>query len=278
MMTFGRFEVSLVNHGFYRLDGGAMFGTVPKNIWSGLIPPDEENCIRLATRALLIGDGERLLIADLGSGDKWTEKQRAIYAIRHLPPAQAGFDPAAVTDIVLSHLHFDHAGGISRYGAGGTSDVELCFPRARVHLQADNLETARNPNPRERASYLKENVRILERADLRLTRGSEEIWPGIWVHQNNGHTRGQQWLEVKNGPDSIVFPADLIPTSCHLPLPYTMGFDISAETLLREKEEFLSRAVANRWTVVFCHDPEIPAGRVVQDDRGRYVLGEMLTF
>jgi len=253
-----------------------MFGTVPKTIWSRLIPPDEDNCIRLATRSLLIDAGERVFIADIGSGEKWTDKLRAIYRIQNVPAGESGFDPAGVTDIVLSHLHFDHAGGISRYGAGGAADVELCFPRARVHLQADNYETAWNPNPRERASYLRENVQILEKAELRLGRGSEEIYPGIWVHQNNGHTRGQQCLEVKNGAESITFPADLVPTSHHLPLPYSMGFDISAETLLREKDLFLSEAVAKHWIVVFCHDPHIPAGRVRLDEKGRYALEEMV--
>jgi glyoxylase-like metal-dependent hydrolase (beta-lactamase superfamily II) len=278
MMTFGRFKVSLVNHGFYRLDGGAMFGVVPKTIWSRLIPPDDENCIRLATRSLLIDAGDRVFIVDVGSGDKWTEKLRRIYAIQNVSPDEAGFDLASVTDVVLSHLHFDHAGGISRSKPGGSTDLELCYPGATVFLQGDNYETARNPNPRERASYLEENVRILEQARLRLTRGSEEIYPGLWVHQNNGHTRGQQWLEVKNGLESMVFPSDLVPTSHHLPLAYSMGYDISVETLLREKEDFLGRAVAGRWIVVFVHDPDIPAGRVKIDDKGRYGLGEPVVF
>jgi glyoxylase-like metal-dependent hydrolase (beta-lactamase superfamily II) len=278
MMTFGRFKVSLVNHGFYRLDGGAMFGTVPKNIWSGLIPPDEDNCIRLATRSIIIDAGERTFIVDLGNGDKWSDKLRRIYAIQNSPPGEIGFNPLSITDIVLSHLHFDHGGGISRFSAGSPTDLDLCYPRARVYLQSDNYDTARNPNPRERASYLSENVRVLERAELKLTRGSEEIHPNIWVHQSNGHTRGQQWLEVKNGPESIVFPADLVPTSHHLPLPYSMGYDISAETLLCEKKDFLDRAVAGQWIVVFGHDPTIPAGRVKIDDKGRYGLGESLVF
>jgi glyoxylase-like metal-dependent hydrolase (beta-lactamase superfamily II) len=278
MMTFGRFRVGVVNHGFYRLDGGAMFGVVPKAIWSRLIPPDDENCIRLATRSLIIDTGDRIFIADVGSGGKWTEKLRKIYAIQTVSPDEAGFDPASVTDVVLSHLHFDHAGGISRHKPGSPTDLELCYPVANVYLQVDNYETARNPNPRERASYLEENVRILEQARLRLTRGSEEIYPGLWVHQNNGHTRGQQWLEVKNGPESMVFPSDLVPTSHHLPLPYSMGYDMSAETLLREKKDFLDRAVAGHWIVVFVHDPDVPAGRVNIDDKGRYGLGEQVVF
>jgi glyoxylase-like metal-dependent hydrolase (beta-lactamase superfamily II) len=277
-MTFGRFRVSVVNHGFYRLDGGAMFGTVPKVIWSRLIPPDDENCIPLATRSLVIDAGKRVFLVDVGNGDKWSEKFRGIYGIRNFPPAEVGFDPAAVTDIVLSHLHFDHAGGISKKKPASGAEVELCYPGANVFLQADNYETARRPNARERASYLEENVLVLEQAKLRLTRGSEEIYPGIWVHETNGHTRGLQWLEVRNGDESVVFPSDLIPTSHHLHLPFTMGYDMSAETLLVEKESFLSRASAGRWIVVFIHDPEIAAGRVAIDDKGRHVLGERVAF
>jgi len=277
MMTFGRFKLALVNHGFFRLDGGAMFGTVPKTIWAGLIPPDEDNRIPLATRSLLVDAGERVFIADIGCGGKWKDKLRTIFAIRGIPPPESGLRPASVTDIVLSHLHFDHAGGASRFRPGAR-EVELSFPRARVHVQADNYETARNPNPRERASYLQDSVEVLEQADLHFTSGSEEIFPGIWVHRNDGHTRGQQWLEVRSGRESVVFPADLVPTSRHLPLPYTMAYDISAETLLREKEDFLSRAVAGRWLVVFYHDPDIPAGRVGLDEKGRYALEETVDF
>jgi glyoxylase-like metal-dependent hydrolase (beta-lactamase superfamily II) len=273
-MRFGPFNVRSLNHGFYRLDGGAMFGTVPKTIWSRLLPPDDENCIRLATRSVLIEAGDRLLIVDVGNGDKWTEKLRRIYGVQNFSPEESGFDPALVTDVVLSHLHFDHAGGLARYKPGSQTDLELCYPGATVFLQADNSETARNPNPRERASYLEDNVRALDLARLRLTRGSEEIYPGLWVHQNNGHTLGQQWLEVRNDRESIVFPSDLIPTSHHLPLPYLMGYDMSAETLLREKKDFLDRAVAGRWIVVFVHDPEVPAGRVKIDEKGRYELEE----
>jgi len=278
VLTFGRFKISVHNHGFFRLDGGAMFGAVPKNVWSRRIPADDENCIRLATRSLIIDAGERRFMADVGNGDKWPDKLRRIYAIQNFPHQETGFNPDAITDIVLTHLHFDHAGGISRYKTGSPTELELCYPRARVYLQAENYENAKNPNPRERASYLKENVVILERANLELTQGSQEIYPGIWVHQRNGHTRGQQWLEVKNGVESIVFPADIVPTSRHLPLPYSMGYDISTETLLREKEDFLGRAVVHHWIVVFEHDPDIPAARVKIDERGYYALQEIVAL
>jgi len=255
-----------------------MFGTVPKNIWSRRIPPDDENRIRLATRSLLIDTGEKLFLADVGNGDKWPEKLRRIYAFESISARETGFDSEVVTDIVLTHLHFDHAGGISRYQPGCPTVLELCYPRARIYLQADNYENAKHPNPRERASYLEENVSVLERAKIVWTHGSQEIEPGIWVHQVNGHTRGHQWLEVKNEAESIVFPADLIPTSHHLPLPFSMGYDISAGTLLEEKEDFLSRAVALHWIVVFEHDPDVAAARVKMDEKGQYALREVVAL
>jgi len=277
-MTFGRFKISVYNHGFFRLDGGAMFGTVPKNIWSRLIPADDENRIRLATRSLLIDTGERLFMVDVGNGDKWTDKLRRIFAFQNFSDRETGFDSEAVTDIVLTHLHFDHAGGISRYQQGSRTDLELCYPQARIFLQTDNYENAKKPNPRERASYLDENISVLERAKLVGTHGSQEIEPGLWVHQVNGHTRGHQWLEVKNGSESIVFPGDLIPTAHHLPLPFSMGYDISAGTLLEEKEDFLNRAIAHDWIIVFEHDPEIPAARVKKDEKGQYALREAVAL
>ena len=277
-MKFGPFDISVFNHGYFRLDGGAMFGTVPKTIWSKLASPDEENRILLAARSLVIRAGDRIFMVDAGMGDRWTEKLRRIYDIQLSTEEEGGLDPASVTDIILTHLHFDHAAGIFRRRPGIEGEVDLHYPNARVYVQAANYENARKPNVRERASYLQEDVRLLERTRLILTAGSQEIYPGIWVHRGDGHTRGHQWIEVKGDSLSLVFPADIVPTSRHLPLPYLMGYDVSAETLLIEKDELLSRAVAGRWILVFGHDPEVPAGRITRDEKGHYALEEVIAF
>ena len=278
MLTLGQFEISVINHGFLWLDGGAMFGSIPKSIWSGLVPADAENRIRLAARSLLVRAGERLILVDTGCGDKWTDKFLRIYGFEGPPGGEPAFDPAGVTDIIISHLHFDHAGGISRLAPGGAGAVEPAYPAARIYVQADNYETARNPNPKEKASYLKENVLVLEKARLELTRGTREILPGLRVHQADGHTRGLQWVEVTDGDETIAYPSDMIPTSRHLPLPFTMGYDVCAERLLAEKEDFLRRAVDGGWVVVFEHDPDVAAARLKVDVRGHFAVRESVSL
>lgn len=277
-MRFGPFDVSIHNHGYFRLDGGAMFGTVPKTIWSKLMPPDDDNRIRMAARSLIIRAEERVFMVDAGMGDRWTEKLRRIYDIQPGVDNDPGFDTDSVTDIILTHLHFDHARGIFRARPEAEGEVDLRYPQARVYVQAANYENARKPNARERASYLAEDVKLLERTPLVFTSGSQELYPGIWVHGTNGHTRGHQWVEVKNGDVSVAFPSDIVPTSRHLPLPYLMGYDVSAETLLGEKDELLNRAVAERWILVFGHDPDVPAGRITRDEKGHYALEEEIAL
>jgi glyoxylase-like metal-dependent hydrolase (beta-lactamase superfamily II) len=273
-MRFGSFDISVFNHGFFRLDGGAMFGTVPKAIWSKLSPPDDENRILLAARSLIIRTAERVFVVDAGPGDRWTDKLRRIYDIRPGPEGEPGLDPESVTDVILTHLHFDHARGIFRQRPGAEGEVDLRYPGARIHVQAANYETAQMPNARERASYIAEDVKLLERAELVLASGSGEIYPGLWVHRGDGHTRGHQWVEIRGEGTSIAFVADIVPTSRHLPLPYLMGYDICARSLLEEKDALLGRAVAEGWLLVFGHDPDVAAGRVRRDDKGHYELAE----
>jgi glyoxylase-like metal-dependent hydrolase (beta-lactamase superfamily II) len=260
------------DHGFYRLDGGAMFGSVPKALWAGLIPADADNRIRLATNSPVLDVGGRRFVADVGCGDKWSEKQRRIYGIEPAGPLPDG--PESVTDVILTHLHFDHAGGLSRRVAGSDDAVEPCYPRARHHVQEANLEVARAPGPRERASYLAENIGVLAQVTLEVARGDAELAPGIRVHRSDGHTRGLQWVEARGTRAVVAFPSDLVPTSRHLPVPYAMGYDMHVERLVAEKAAFLRRAVEEDWIVVFVHDAEVPAARIRLDEKGHYAVRE----
>jgi len=270
-MQIGRYKISIHNHGFFRLDGGAMFGVVPKTLWSKDMVPDDQNRILLATRSIIVEDGDRKMIVDLGCGDKWNSKIREIYSL----PSEPYRVIDGVTDVFITHLHFDHCGGVSRYE--GTKLVAN-YPSARHFVSAENYAYAKNPHPREKASYLRENIDVLAAVDLKLTKDGDEIWPGIYVHQANGHTKGLHWLTVNDGGETLCFPTDVCPTSSHLPETHALGYDMCAETSIADKHHFLEQAVRGGWVVVFEHDPEVAAGRLAFDDRGRAHVAEKIDF
>jgi glyoxylase-like metal-dependent hydrolase (beta-lactamase superfamily II) len=269
-MKIGTFTIKEVIFGHFRLDGGCMFGSVPKNLWSRSISGDADNCIHLVCRSLLIDSGDRRFLVDVGMGEKWSDKQRQIYGIQNTPKDQWGFDPTSVTDVILTHLHFDHAGGITSPTDDG--GVALSFPQATIHLQKANWEHAQNPTLKDRASYLPENVKPLAHAKLKLYEGTSEIVPGLLVHRVDGHTKGQQWIEVSDGKEKLFFATDLIPTAHHVPLAYHMGYDVCAETLLTEKQAFLERVRTENALLSFQHDADTAAARVTMTDRGQYAV------
>lgn len=267
-MKLGRYTVDTVEFGTFRLDGGCMFGSVPKNLWSKSIAGDNENCIPLACRSLLLRDGTSTILIDVGIGTVWSEKLRAIYGISLNSTTSLGFEPAEVTDIIFTHLHFDHAAGIAYQQADNS--LALTYPQARVHLQVANWEHAQSPGPKDRASYLPTTIEPLKKATLQLCDGSVEIFPEIYVHRIDGHTPGQQWIEIGAGAERIFFPSDLVPTSHHVPLAYHMGYDVCAQTILREKLEFLERASEPGVTVCFQHDIAVPFGKITRNARGGF--------
>ena len=247
-----------------------MFGSVPKALWARTAPPDDENRILLATRSLVVEDGARKLLVDVGCGDKWTEKSRSIFGIEERPYVPV----IGVTDVLLTHLHFDHAGGISRFASG--TNIEPCYPTATHYVSEANYANAKAPNIRERASYLAENIDVLRKTNLVLTQPDQEIWPGLTVHRSDGHTRGLQWVKLTADGMTVAFPSDLVPTSQHLPIPYVMGYDLCAERSMMEKEAFLRQAIEESWIVVFEHDPVVQAGRLAFDANSKPYLAEEL--
>lgn len=274
-MKIANFDIQIHTFEHFRLDGGSMFGSVPKNLWAKLISPDEQNRIPLATNCLVINDGKNKILIDVGNGSKWTDKLRNIYAIEELPTSSL-VEPKTITHIILTHLHFDHAGGISYYNT--ERELTLRYPNAQVFLQKSNFENALNPTLKERASYLKENVEILKNAKLILLDGEKEIFPGISVKQINGHTVGQQYVRIDVGSETILFATDLIPTSHHLPLPFHLGYDVCAQTVMQEKEEFLVMAMQRNAIIIFEHDITIPAARIGKNEKGHYYAKQPVTF
>lgn len=276
MLRVGPYEVSVLVADRLRLDGGAMFGAIPKTLWERSIAADEKNRIQLVCRLLVLKSSERTVLVDLGVGRKWDQRRRDIYAIEHIVAKPLLEEFEGVTDIILTHLHFDHVGGISHIGADNRP--VLSAPKARVYLNKVNWEHAHNCGLREKASYLPENLGPLSKADLRFVGDGEEILPQIRTFFANGHTHGLCWIQVGEGTGSVVYPSDLIPMSHHVPIPYVMGYDLCAETSMLEKERFLKGAVEENWIVVFEHDPDIAAATVVRDSSGRYLIGEVVSI
>lgn len=272
MIQIGPYRIDLLESGRFALDGGAMFGVVPKTLWSKNHPADEANRISLALRTLLLrGDG-RVILVDTGMGNKFSPKHQAMYGLDpdagDLLSALAahGLTPEDVTDVILTHLHFDHAGGATCLRDG---EVVPTFGRARYWVQQRNWDWACQPTERDQASYLPENFQPLMAAgQLELLQGEGEILPGISAWISDGHTIGQQIVRVHDDTQSLVFCADIIPTASHLRLPFIMGYDLQPLVTLEEKRQILSRAAAENWLLVFEHDPLIPAAYVQEGPKG----------
>ena len=271
-MKIGRYELHQIDTGRFALDGGAMFGIVPKTIWSRLNPADDENRIDLALRTLLITGNKRNILVDNGIGTKFSEKYTKIYKIDHskynLDSSLKKFnlETKDITDVILTHLHFDHAGG-STYREDG--ELKLTFPNATYYVQKANYEWALTPNDKERGSYLKENFApVLEKGKLQLVEGKFELIPHIDVIISNGHTVGLQLVRISDEKNTLVYCADLIPTTSHIKLSYIMGYDIEPLKIIQEKKELLSTACSDGWILFFEHDIITEAAKVKKTEKG----------
>lgn len=275
MTRIGPYTLHTIESGKFRLDGGAMFGVVPRVLWERKIRPDERNRIPLHMRCLLIVGNGRVILVDNGIGNKYDQKFKDIYAIEdetvNLENSlhKAGFDFSDITDVILTHLHFDHCGGSTRREG---EKVEVVFDRARFHVQRAHWEWAKKPNPRERASFLAENIDPLERSgQLNLLDGTGELLPGIELLTVNGHTRAQQLVKISIYDRTLIYAADLLPTNAHIQLPWVMAYDVEPLVTMEEKSDFIEKAVASKWDLFFEHDPEIVVASLKKEN-GRVVL------
>ena len=269
--TIGDLELISVCDGFFRLDGGAMFGVVPKPLWEKKAPADARNRITLAMRPLVIR-GMRTMIVDAGLGDKENAKFQDIYGVdraRHLDHslAEAGLSAEDIDIVLASHLHFDHAGGFTRRDADGR--LRPRFPRAQYVVRRGEWEDATHPHARNRASYLMDNyVPLAEAGVLQLVDDDQTIMPGVRVRRTGGHTMHHQMITIESGGQRAAFVADLMPTTAHLADAWLMGFDLYPMDTLAAKGQFVREAVEKRTLVFFEHDPVVAAG-YIQDHNGQ---------
>jgi glyoxylase-like metal-dependent hydrolase (beta-lactamase superfamily II) len=268
-VRLGSFELVPLFDGFFRLDGGAMFGVVPKPLWERRAPADSRNRIHLGLRPLLVR-GERTLVIDAGIGAKMSEKNVGIYGIDRSTALPATLGAAGLraedVDIVLAtHLHFDHAGGFTSLDSGGR--LVPSFPRARYVIRRAEWQDAVHPNERNRASYLAENFLPLEESGVVSFHDDDgPIVPGIRVVRTGGHTAHHQIVFIESETETAVFAADLIPTVAHVDEPWIMGYDLYPMDTLAFKRAFVREAIEREYLVFFEHDPAIVAGYIRERD------------
>lgn len=262
-----------INTGHFKLDGGAMFGVVPKSIWNKLNPADENNMCSWAMRCLLIEDGNRLILVDNGMGNKQDAKFFGYYYLHGNDSLEKslnkyGFSSNDITDMVLTHLHFDHCGGSINYNTDRTK-LEPAFKNARYYCNKKHWEWAVNPNPREKASFLKENILpIQESGQLNFIDDSTELIPGLNFMEVNGHTEAMMLPIINYKNTTIAYMADLIPSTGHITIPYLMGYDIRPLETMKEKQTILNKALENNWTLFFEHDPTIECVNLTRTEKG----------
>lgn len=274
-LRVGRWRITALQDGWMRLDGGAMWGVVPAPVWRPMTPPDERNRILMALRPFLLRDGERVALLELGTGDRWSPKERDRYGLERIDTldetlARVGVAPEDVTHLLASHAHWDHIGSavVERDGA-----LAPRFPDARLALPRVEADMALDPDPIRRGSYRPDDLRVLDEAGLVDRRGhGDELLPGVRLHVLGGHSDGSSVITIDgdDGAPAAVFWGDVCPTTHHVQPPYIMAYDVNAGSSYEVRSRWLNRAADEGLIGLFYHDAEIPFARLERDD-SRYV-------
>jgi glyoxylase-like metal-dependent hydrolase (beta-lactamase superfamily II) len=270
-MQFGDYRVEIVPDTEFRLDGGAMFGVVPRNLWSRVCPPDDQNRIRMNMNCVFIETGSERILIETGIGEKFSDKQTLMYGITRERPfadslrAIAGVGPEAITIVINTHLHFDHAGGNT--GLHGDGMPTPAFPNARYFVSRAEFEHAEQPTERDRASYLPENWQsVKENGQLELKDADYEVVPGLRMETHAGHNRTMQCWRLEQDGHTIFGFADLVPMRAHVSYAWIMGYDLFPMETLGAKKRLLPQAVRENWLCLFYHEPHSPLGRLIEED------------
>jgi glyoxylase-like metal-dependent hydrolase (beta-lactamase superfamily II) len=269
-MKFGEFQLFVVSDGTFRLDGGAMFGTIPKVLWERTHPADDRNRILMGLNCLLIRTPTENILVDTGLGNAYDEKFAFLYDVDKSQTdllkslAAAGVGAADISKVVLTHLHFDHGGG--NCFQEGNGEFRSTFPNAVYYINQGELAYAKEPDPRSKPSYLPHTWKPLERSgQIALISRDEEVAPGVTILSAPGHTPNHQIVKVQSDGLTACFLADLVPTPAHLKTHYVMGFDLDASTAMKNKERVLKQAQAENWLLIFEHSSDIKAGYLTED-------------
>ncbi|MGB8889569.1 MAG: MBL fold metallo-hydrolase [Candidatus Korobacteraceae bacterium] len=271
-MTLGDFELTVLSDGIYRMDGGAMFGIIPKVMWEKRIQPDERNNIPLALNSLLVRTGKQNILIETGIGNKLSEKSHAIYqnqALLMKSFEEAGVAPDEIDIVINTHLHFDHCGWNTHHQNG---KVVPTFPRARYYVQEGELQHAHEQHERDRVSYMTDNYDpLVNSGQMQLLKGDAEIAPGISVKVYPGHTRDLQAVIIRSGAEVAAYPSDLVSDAKHLDPTWVLGYDLYPLDSIANKHRFYEVAIPGKWVVVFTHDHELPWAHLEIGEKGRPV-------
>jgi len=279
-MLFGKFQINIIDDGLFRLDGGAMYGVVPKTLWSKVEQVDNDNRILMACNPVLVRTGKYNLLIDTGTGEKFPAKFNQIYAIdlpRGLMPGLAKLSLKAedITHVLNTHLHFDHCGGNTKYDTSGK--IVTAFPNAEYVVNKLEWEDAVSPNPRSKASYLRENLLPMQEAgQLRLIEGDAEVVPGVRVQVTGGHTRGHQIVFIESEGKTAVYLADLIPLTAQIKPSWVMSYDLYPVETVDFKEKLVEESVEKNYLLLFEHSPNIKAGYLKKDETGKLKLEKIV--
>lgn len=269
-MKIGKYKLSPVVTGNISLDGGAMFGVVPKALWERSNPADDKNRINLSTRLLLLQSDSRNILVDTGIGKGWDDKFSRIYNVRNNSVqdelAKYNINADDISDVILTHLHFDHTGGSV---IKENDKILPAFPNAKYHVQEEQYKWALEASDKDKASYIHDRfVPLFNEGILNLLKGEDKIDDEISLIVINGHTFSQQLVKVSDGNETLLYCGDLIPTASHVPLPYVMAYDLQPMVTMEEKKKILHQALEENWKLFFEHDPEITAATVTQSMHG----------